>query len=73
MNTPLHMACIHSCCKEVIETLLLSASGALNIKNRYGLKPFDLAIRCSRCSDEIIDLLQEALYYVQEDLNNIDV
>ena len=72
-NTLLHLACMYRCCKEVVVTLLSSAPAAFNMKNRNGLKPVDLVMRSSYRSDDIIDLLQDALYSTQEKRNKIDV
>jgi len=72
-NTPLHIACMHGCNKDVAETLLLSFPEALIVKNRDGLKPLDLAMRSSHCSDEIVNLLQDVSYVSVENLSYIDI
>jgi len=72
-NTPLHIACTYGHYEEVVETLLLSFPEALNVRNHDGLTPLDLAMRSSHCSDEIIDLLQDALYGSVEKLSIIDI
>jgi len=70
-NTPLHIACMYGRCEDVIETLMLSFPEGLHVKNFEGLTPLDLALRSSDCSDDIIDLLQEAIYGAQEKISII--
>jgi len=70
-NTPLHIACMYGRREDVIETLMLSFPEGLHVKNFEGLTPLDLALRSSDCSDDIINLLQEALYGAQEKISMI--
>jgi len=70
MNTPLHIACMYGRCEDVVETLMLSFPEGLYVKNVDGLTPLDLAMRSSDCSDDIINLLQEASYGAQEKICN---
>jgi len=69
-NTLHHFACMYGRFEDVVETLMLSFPEGLHVKNCNGLTPSDLTMTSSDCSDDIINLLQEASY-AQVKISNI--
>jgi len=72
-NAPLHIACMHGCCEDIVETILLSFPAALYLKNHDGRSPLDLARVSFKSSDGVIALLEEALHAGHEKLSNINI
>ena len=58
LNLPIHDACKYGCDEDIVETLLLSNESDVNLNNRDGQTPLDIALRASKCSDEVIEVLK---------------
>ena len=69
MNLPLHIVCKYGCDEDILETLLLNSESDVNMKNRDGETPLDLACRSTKYSDNMIDVLRK---YELEGYNQID-
>ena len=58
LNLPIHVACKYGCDEDIVETLLLSNESDINLKNRDGENPLDIAFKSSKCSDEVTEALK---------------
>ena len=59
MNLPIHLACRYGCDNSVVEKLLQSNESNINVKNRDGETPIDIAFRSLKCTDEVIKILRK--------------
>jgi hypothetical protein len=59
-NLPLHTAIQGGCSVSCVEFLIRTYPQAVNVKNKDGMTPLDVALKFGNCSKDVLSLLQSA-------------